>query len=64
MNITEPHFDSEEIRLVSQVLESKWVTQGPKTAEFQRLFSERHKLTYALATTSCTAALHLATLAL
>lgn len=64
MNITEPCFDEEEIRLVQEALDSKWVTQGPKTAEFERLFSERHQLQYALATTSCTAALHLSTMAL
>jgi perosamine synthetase len=64
MNITEPYFDSEEIRLLEEVLSSKWVTQGPMTAEFERLFCERHQLSHALATTSCTAALHLATLAL
>ncbi len=64
MNITEPCFDEEEIRLVQESLDSKWVTQGPKTAEFERLFAERHQLQYALATTSCTAALHISTLAL
>lgn len=64
MNITEPFFDSEEIRLVQEALDSKWVTQGPKTSEFERLFSARHQLQHALATTSCTAALHLSTLAL
>ena len=64
MNITEPYFDGEEIRLVQEVLESKWVTQGPKTAEFERLFSDRHQLQHAFATTSCTAALHLSTMAL
>jgi dTDP-4-amino-4,6-dideoxygalactose transaminase len=64
MNITEPYFDGEEIRLVQEALDSKWVTQGPKTAEFERLFAVRHQLQHALATTSCTAALHLSTLAL
>jgi dTDP-4-amino-4,6-dideoxygalactose transaminase len=64
ISITEPYFDKEEGRLVQEVLDSKWVTQGPKTAMFERLFAERHKLDHALATTSCTAALHLATLAL
>lgn len=64
MNITEPFFDSEEIRLVQEALDSKWVTQGPKTSDFERLFSARHQLQHALATTSCTAALHLSTLAL
>jgi dTDP-4-amino-4,6-dideoxygalactose transaminase len=64
MNITEPFFDTHEIRQVQEVLNSKWVTQGPKTAMFERLFAERHKVDHALATTSCTAALHLAALAL
>lgn len=64
MNITEPFFDGEELRLVQEALDSKWVTQGPKTSEFERLFAERHELQHALATTSCTAALHLSTLAL
>ena len=64
MNITEPFFDTHEIRQIQEVLNSKWVTQGPKTAMFERLFAERHKVDHALATTSCTAALHLAALAL
>ena len=64
MNIAEPYFDEDEIRLVEEALNSKWVTQGPKTAEFERLFASRHQLQHALATTSCTAALHLSTLAL
>jgi len=64
MNITEPLFDAHEIRQIQEVLDSKWVTQGPKTATFERLFAERHKVDNALATTSCTAALHLAALAL
>jgi dTDP-4-amino-4,6-dideoxygalactose transaminase len=64
MNIAEPYFDEDEIRLVEEALNSKWVTQGPKTAEFERLFAARHLMQHALATTSCTAALHLSTLAL
>lgn len=64
MNITEPFFDTDEIRQIQEALNSKWVTQGPKTAMFERLFAERHKVDHALATTSCTAALHLAALAL
>jgi perosamine synthetase len=64
MNITEPLFDDAELQLVRRCLESKWVTQGPLTAEFERRFAARHDLSHALAVTSCTAALHLATLAL
>lgn len=64
MNVTEPDFDNDEIRLLQQCLDSRWVTQGPMTAEFERLFSVRHNVSHSLATTSCTAALHLAVLAL
>jgi len=64
MNITEPDFDTEEIRLLKQCLDSHWVTQGPMTAEFERLFGIRHQISHSLATTSCTAALHLAAFAL
>ena len=64
MNLTEPLFDDAEIELVRRCLESKWVTQGPLTAQFERLFAARHEVGHALATTSCTAALHLAAIAL
>lgn len=64
MNITEPSFDEAEIEAVRSVLESKWVTQGPMTERFERAIAEAHGVRHALATTSCTAALHLATMAL
>ena len=64
MNITEPYFDNEELRMVQETLDSKWVTQGAKTKEFEELMVKKHMVKYALATTSCTAALHLSTLAL
>jgi dTDP-4-amino-4,6-dideoxygalactose transaminase len=35
------------------------LTQGPKVAQFERVFAERHRVQHALATTSCTTALHL-----
>jgi perosamine synthetase len=62
--ITAPQFDDAELALVKQCLDSGWVTQGPLTARFEELFGARHHATYALATTSCTAALHMATMAL
>ena len=62
--ITAPKFDQHEVALVKRCLDSGWVTQGPLTAQFEKAFGERHGTKFALATTSCTAALHLATLAL
>lgn len=64
MNITEPSFDEGEIALLRECLDSKWVTQGPLTERFERLIAEKHDVKHALACTSCTAALHLATMAL
>ena len=36
-----------------------WLTQGPKVAAFEKAFAERHRVSHALAATSCTTALHL-----
>ena len=58
--ITRPLFGKEEAQAVAEVLESGWVVQGPRVAEFERLFGEYAKVQHALATTSCTTALHLA----
>ncbi len=64
MNLTAPKFDEEEIALLKECLDSGWVTQGPFVERFEKMFAERHHVDHALATTSCTAALHLAMLAL
>ena len=64
INITEPSFDEAEVEMVRAVLASKWVTQGPMTERFEKLVAENQNAAFAMATTSCTAALHLATMAL
>jgi dTDP-4-amino-4,6-dideoxygalactose transaminase len=56
--ITRPYIGDEEKRLVSQVIESGWVSQGPKVAEFEKRFAEYVGARCAVATTSCTTALH------
>jgi dTDP-4-amino-4,6-dideoxygalactose transaminase len=38
---------------------SGWLTQGPKVKAFEQAFARRHGVEFALATTSCTTALHL-----
>ncbi|MGQ0562379.1 MAG: DegT/DnrJ/EryC1/StrS family aminotransferase [Gemmatimonadota bacterium] len=53
----------EEERAVVEVLRSKWLTQGPRVAEFERRFAEAVAAPYAVAVSNCTAALHLALLA-
>ena len=62
--ITAPVFDEAEVENVRRCLNTGWVTQGPMTAEFERRVASVHNVSHALATTSCTAALHLAALAL
>lgn len=64
MELTFPQFDQEELERLKECLDSKWVTQGPFVKRFQEEFSKIHQVPHALATTSCTAALHLSTLAL
>ena len=58
--ITKPYLGEEEKQLVSQVIDSGWVSQGPKVAEFEEQFASYAGSRYAIATTSCTTALHAA----
>jgi perosamine synthetase len=64
LRLTAPAFDEAEVALLRDCLDSGWVTQGPLTERFERLVAERHDARFAFATTSCTAALHLAMMAL
>jgi len=50
----------EEIRAVSEVIRSGWLTMGAKTFEFERQFARYIGASHAVAVSSCTAALHLA----
>src|SRR5579883_1282070 len=62
--ITMPLFGEEELRAVQRPLETGWVVQGPYVAEFERMFSAFTGSTHSVATSSCTAALHVAVAAL
>ena len=59
-----PNISKEEIELVASSLESGWLTSGPRVAEFEQSFGEAVGAKYAIALNSCTAALHLALIAL
>jgi dTDP-4-amino-4,6-dideoxygalactose transaminase len=49
-----------EIDAVAEVIRSGWLTMGSRTFEFERQFATYVGATYAVAVSSCTAALHLA----
>jgi dTDP-4-amino-4,6-dideoxygalactose transaminase len=54
----------DEWEAVREPIQSGWITQGPKVLAFERAFADRHGVPHAIAVSSCTAALHLALLAL
>ena len=62
--ITKPVFGPEESAAVVKPLETGWVVQGPFVAEFERKFSAFSGAAHAVATSSCTTAMHIAVAAL
>ena len=57
--ISIPSMDEREFEAVREPLSNGWLTQGPIVRAFEKEFAEKHDVKYALATTSCTTALHL-----
>jgi dTDP-4-amino-4,6-dideoxygalactose transaminase len=55
-----PDLDETELKEIGEVLESGWLTTGPKTRRFEEEFAAAVGATHAVAVNSCTAALHLA----
>jgi len=57
-------FGQEEYEAVEAVLKSKWLTMGAVTQQFENDFSAYTKIEHCIAVSNCTAALHLAMVAL
>lgn len=54
------NYGDEELAAVKEVLDSKWISMGPKTLEFEQVYGDLHGSKHAIAVTNCTAGLHLA----
>lgn len=59
IQIASPALGEDEWQAIREPIMSGWLTQGPKVAEFEKDFAKKHQVSHALATTSCTTALHL-----
>ena len=59
-----PDITDLEVDEVVECLQSGWLTTGPRTKKFESCFANTVKAKYAVATNSCTSALHLAVEAL
>jgi perosamine synthetase len=55
-----PWITEKDKKAVFDALGSRWLTGGPKAKEFERLFADYVGTKFAVAVSSCTAALHLA----
>lgn len=64
ISLTKPYFDEDEIEEIKSVLNSGWVSQGPKVKEFEEKIGKYLNVKYSIAVSNCTAALHLSLLSL
>ncbi len=63
LEFSPPVIGTEEIESVVATLRSGWLTSGPRTAELEQRFAARTGVAHAIATSSCTEALHLSLVA-
>ena len=62
--LTRPLIGKREVKAVRRVLESGWLTQGPRVAEFEKIVADYLGSKFAVAFSSCTTAIHSALLVL
>ncbi|KUM38858.1 DegT/DnrJ/EryC1/StrS aminotransferase family protein [Arthrobacter sp. EpRS71] len=60
IDVMKPWLGEEEAQALAEVIASGWVAQGPKVREFEDAFATTQHAGFAVATSSCTSALHLA----
>ena len=61
--LSRPTLGEEEIREIIDVIQSGWITSGPRVKRFEEEFARYVGARHAVAVNSCTAALHVAILA-
>lgn len=61
--LSNPNITLDDKKNIIDVLDSQWLSMGPRIREFEKLWCEKLNVKYALAVSSGTAALHLACLA-
>jgi dTDP-4-amino-4,6-dideoxygalactose transaminase len=59
INVIQPWIGAEEAAAASAAIESGWVAQGPRVAEFEAKFARLAQAEHAVAVSNCTTALHL-----
>jgi perosamine synthetase len=59
ISISTPSISEDEWLALREPLDTGWLTQGPQVGKFEESFAELHGVKKALATTSCTTAMHL-----
>lgn len=60
ISVMKPWLGDEEAKALAEVVASGWIGQGPRVKEFEAEFSASQEVRHAVATSSCTTALHLA----
>ena len=62
--LARPFFNDEDLSAIKEVLDSRWVAQGPTTSLFEREFAESMGTKHAVALNSATSGLHIGLVAM